>query len=146
MQLSEPCLLMEPTRRRPLAMRAGYGTYGILIDVEILSATKQEIHALIRVKSSSLTCLISAIYASPRFAKRCILWNNLITIASRHNLPWLALGDFNDVLSEDEKFGGNGICGKRVRAYQECMNECKLLDLGFSGQNILGPTRGMCPT
>lgn len=87
------------------------------VDVEILSTTEQEIHALIRVNSSSLTWLISAIYASPIFVERCILWNNLRIIASRHNLPWLALGDFNDVLLEDEKFGGNGICGRRVRAY-----------------------------
>ena len=101
--------------------------------MEILSAMEQEIHALIRVKSSSLTWLISVIYASSRFAKKCILWNNFKIIASRHNLPWFALGDFNDVLSEDEKFSSNGISGKRVRAYQECMNECNLLDLGFSG-------------
>lgn len=101
------------------------------MDVEILLATKLKIHTLILVKSSSLTWLISAIYASPRFTEICILWNNLKIIASRHNLPWLAQGDFNDVLLEDEKFGDNGICGRRVRAYQECMNECKLSRFGI---------------
>ena len=43
-----------------------------LVDVDVLSATEQEIHALIRVSSSS-PWLLSVIYASPRFVDRCVL-------------------------------------------------------------------------
>ena len=43
------------------------------------------------------------------------------------------MGDFNEVLSEEEKAGGNPICQRRVRAILDCMNECQMLDLGFSG-------------
>ena len=32
------------------------------------------------------------------------------------------MGDFNEVLSEDEKLGWNTISQKRVRAIQDCMN------------------------
>ena len=38
-----------------------------LVNVDVLAATEQEIHALIRVRSQTLCWLISAIYASPRF-------------------------------------------------------------------------------
>ena len=31
------------------------------------------------------------------------------------------------------KSGGNPICQRRVRAIQDCMNECHMMDLGFSG-------------
>ena len=44
-----------------------------LVHVEVLAATEQEIHAIIRVRSQSLNWIISAIYASPRFAERCML-------------------------------------------------------------------------
>lgn len=49
-----------------------------------------------------------------------------------HNLPWTLMGDFNEVLYEDEKLGGNTISQRRVRAIQDCMNTCQMMDLGFS--------------
>ena len=104
-----------------------------LVDVKVISATEQEVHALVRVSPSSSHWLLSAIYASPRFADRLVLWNNLKLIADSHNLPWAVMGDFNDMVSQEEKFGGNPICHTRVRAYMNCMDYCHLLDLGFSG-------------
>ena len=101
--------------------------------VEVLAATEQEIHALIWVRSQSLSWLISAIYASPRFEERCILWNNLRILANMHDLPWALMGDFNEVLSAEEKYEGNPICQRRVRAIKECMDECRMMDLGFIG-------------
>jgi hypothetical protein len=104
-----------------------------LVDVEVISATEQEVHALVRVSPSSSPWLLSAIYASPRFADRLVLWNNLKLIADSHNIPWAVMGDFNDIVSSDEKFGGNLICRTRVQAYLNCMDYCHLIDLGFSG-------------
>ena len=62
-----------------------------------------------------------------------MLWDNLKILTSLHNLPWSLMGDFNKVLFEDEKLGGNTISQRRVRAIQECMNVCHILDLGFLG-------------
>ena len=101
--------------------------------MDVLAATEQEIHAVIRVRTQTLNWLISAIYASPCFEERCILWNNLRMIANMLDLPWTLVRDFNEVLSDDEKFGGNPICQRRVRAIKECMNDCHMMDLGFSG-------------
>ena len=58
-----------------------------LVHVDVLASTEQEIHAIIRVRSQSLTWIISAIYASPRFVERCMLWENLKLIATLHDLP-----------------------------------------------------------
>lgn len=95
-----------------------------LVQVDVLASTEQEIHALIRVRSLNFIWILSEIYASSRFAERCLLWDNLNMLASLHNLPWSLMGDFNEVLFEDEKLGGNTICQRRVRAIQECMDAC----------------------
>ena len=58
-----------------------------LVQVDVLASTEQEIHTLIRVRSQTLSWLISVIYASPRFEERCILWNNLRMLANMHDLP-----------------------------------------------------------
>ena len=88
---------------------------------------------LLKVHSSNLTWLISAIYASPRLVERRILWNNLKTVAQLHNLPWLMLGDFNEVLCGEDKFGGNQVNLNRTLEFKECLDECNMLDLGFAG-------------
>ena len=88
---------------------------------------------MIRVRTQTLNWLINAIYSSPRFEERCILCNNLRMIANMHDLPWALMGDFNEVLSDDEKFGRNPICQRKVRAIKECMDDCNMMDLGFSG-------------
>ncbi|KAL0012862.1 hypothetical protein SO802_007970 [Lithocarpus litseifolius] len=104
-----------------------------LVQMEVLAATEQEIHALIRVRSQTFNWLISAIYASPRFAERCVLWENLKMLAALHNLPWAIMGDFNEVISEEEKSGGNPVVPRRVNAILDCMDTCQMMDLGFSG-------------
>ena len=83
-----------------------------LVHVDVLAATEQEIHALIQVRSQSFSWLISAIYASPRFEERCMLWNNLRMLSNMHDLPWALMGDFNEVLSANEKYGGGILFAK----------------------------------
>lgn len=85
------------------------------------------------MRLSNFTWLISTFYASPRLAERQILWSNLKTVAHLHNLPWLMLGDFNEVLCGDDKFGGNSVNINRALEFKECLDECNMLDLGFAG-------------
>ena len=101
--------------------------------MDVLTTTEQEIHALIRVRSQTFNWLISAIYASPRFAERCVLWDNLKMLASLHNLLWAIMGDFNEVIAEEEKTRGNPINQRKVNAILDCMDTCQMMDLGFSG-------------
>nr|XP_023903392.1 uncharacterized protein LOC112015243 [Quercus suber] len=103
------------------------------VKVSPLSTTEQEIHASIKVHSSNLTWLIFAIYASPRLAERHVLWNNLKIVAHLHNLPCIMLGDFNEVLCEEDKFGGNHVNLNRALEFKDCLDECNMLDLGFAG-------------
>ena len=57
------------------------------VEVSVLSSTKQEIHASIKVSNSNLSWLFSSIYASPHLYERKILWANLTQVAQLHNLP-----------------------------------------------------------
>ena len=76
---------------------------------------------------------MSAIYASPRLAERRILWDNLKIVAHLHKLPWLMLGDFNEVLCGEDKFGGNQVNLNRALEFKGCLDECNMIDLGFAG-------------
>ena len=75
------------------------------MQVEVLASTEQEIHAIIRVRSQSLSWIISAIYASPRFVERCMLWENLKLIATLHGLPWAIKGNLMRLLLRGKRLG-----------------------------------------
>ena len=68
------------------------------MEVKLLSSTKQEIHAVVKVLNSNSSWLFTAIYASPRSAERHFLWNNLNKVAELHDMPWVIAGDFNETL------------------------------------------------
>ena len=104
-----------------------------VVEVGHLCSTEQEIHASVKVRGSNSLWLISAIYASPRRSERRILWENLKIIAGLNNLPWVMLGDFNDILLCEEKWGGNRPSISRIREFRNCLNACNMIDLGFSG-------------
>lgn len=60
------------------------------MEVSTLSSTEQEIHVVVKVMNSNSSWLFIAVYASPKAAKRHILWENLIEVVELHNMPWVA--------------------------------------------------------
>uniref|UniRef100_A0A2N9GC57 CCHC-type domain-containing protein n=1 Tax=Fagus sylvatica TaxID=28930 RepID=A0A2N9GC57_FAGSY len=88
--------------------------------------------ARVKVRGFHSLWLISAIYGSPRRSECRILWENLKIIAGLNNLPWVMLGDFNDILLCEEKWGGNRPSNSRIREFRNCLNACNMIDLGFS--------------
>ncbi|KAH1040586.1 hypothetical protein J1N35_042329 [Gossypium stocksii] len=81
---------------------------------------KSNMATVVRVRASSISWLLSAVYASPRLAESKLLWSNLKTVASKHKLPWIVTGDFNEVLSRLDK--------KRSRFYWSMKEYQEILD------------------
>lgn len=78
------------------------------------------------------TWLLFAIYSSPWFAERRLLWENLESVVNLHSMPWVITGDFNEVLMGDDKLGGSPINISRALQFQECLDTCRMIDIGFS--------------
>ena len=103
------------------------------VEIRELAKTEQEIHVEVKVHTSNLSWIFSAIYTSPRSEERCILWNNLAKVTELHNKPWIMVGDFNDPLLQEDKFGGRGVSVSRSLAFKDCLDICSMVDMGFSG-------------
>ena len=102
-------------------------------DFPLLANMEQEIHATLKVHASNLSWLFSAIYASPGLAERQILWSNIEEVGRLHSIPWLMIGDFNEVLCSKDKFGGNQVNMNRAIEFKACLDSCSFVDLGFAG-------------
>ena len=91
------------------------------------------LHGIVEVISSSQKFALTAIYASTVHKNRLELWKVLEDIASIIDIPWLCIGDFNEITSLNEKWGGRIPNHSRMLKFVESMNKCNLIDLGFKG-------------
>ena len=48
-------------------------------------------------------------------------------------MPWLMAGDFNELLSANDKLGGRPLIPSRATAFKECLDLCNMADLSFQG-------------
>ena len=62
-------------------------------------------------------------------------WDTIKNISTSSNLPWLCLGNFNEVLHLDEHEGVRQRSNVQIQAFQDKVDVFMLLDLVY-----LGPT------
>ncbi|CAL2259571.1 unnamed protein product [Prunus armeniaca] len=59
------------------------------------------------------------------------MWDYLSFVAASHNMPWLIAGDFNELLTADEKFRGVLEC--KSKGFRNWVDGNEMIDLGYSG-------------
>ena len=74
--------------------------------VEITSYSRYHIEAIVGSGNEDSTWRLTGFYGDPETYRRTASWEMLRRLKSMTNLPWLCVGDFNEVLSNDEKLGG----------------------------------------
>lgn len=53
-------------------------------------------------------------------------WDKMRQVKSRHDLPWIVVGDFNEIMFDHEKEGGNVRPQQYISAFQQALNDCDL--------------------
>lgn len=60
-------------------------------------------------------------------------WNTLRRLHPKLSLSWLCAGDFNEIAKSHEKYGGHLRLTKQMQDFQDIVDECSFMDLGFVG-------------
>lgn len=77
--------------------------------------------------------------------KREDSWRLLEELGRRSDLPWICMGDFNEILHLREKVGGNLQPNWQMSNFRETINRCNLLDMGYIGEDYTWSRRlGSC--
>ncbi|XP_021290562.1 uncharacterized protein LOC110421316 [Herrania umbratica] len=97
------------------------------VEIDILAYSGQLVHMM--VNSSKAKWLLTAVYGSPVVEERKRLWLSLNMASDLHNLPWMVIGDFNQVTSPDEKIGRTGVNLAHCNLTLDCMSYCNLSEL-----------------
>ena len=75
-------------------------------EIEVRSFSKYYIDVKIAAAIKGKTWRLTGFYGDPYTNKRQDSWDMLRRLGISSELPWLCVGAFNEILSEDEKLGG----------------------------------------
>ncbi|XP_074315498.1 uncharacterized protein LOC141651698 [Silene latifolia] len=101
-------------------------------DVVVLRSEARVIHAKVAFLPTGGVWWMSVIYGFNRIAERIPLWQSLKEMHYVVNGPWIAMGDFNNVLAMSERIGSE-VTVAELKGFQECVADCGLLDLPAQG-------------
>lgn len=76
---------------------------------------------------------LTGFYGNPVTAKRMESWSLLKHLSGLSQLPWLMIGDFNEIKNLSKKEGGASRPAQLMQRFVDTVNWCGLRDLGFIG-------------
>jgi hypothetical protein len=104
------------------------------IQLEIKNADLNYIDVEISSITNNTVWRATGIYGYPQTQNKyltCQLINDLSNTNPCRN--WLLFGDFNIILTNEEKYGGNPIDPNITTSFRNTIGHCDLQDLGYKG-------------
>ncbi|XP_071685251.1 uncharacterized protein [Lolium perenne] len=98
------------------------GRYHIDVDVQEENGTKWR---------------LTGIYGESKAGEKENTWKLLRNLHAQSELPWMVLGDFNEILFAGEKEGGPAQAQGAMEAFRRTLEQCELADLGFVGDPFM---------
>ena len=123
------CMFVVPTIRRS-------GGLALLwleeIELHVQTFTLNHIDALI-MDDPANPWRLTGFYRWPEKQQKQDSWKLLKHLHSRHSVPWLCFGNFNEILQSEEKQGRLPKPLAPVQDFRTALLHCCLADLGFRG-------------
>ncbi|KAK9287687.1 hypothetical protein L1049_016125 [Liquidambar formosana] len=103
------------------------------VEIEITLSNNFLINALVFSSPSSQPWMLTTVYGPPYWQTKLAFLDQLDVLANSFVGPLLCLGDFNCILSQDDKYGGRPFVGSSSGGLGALMDSNGLVDMGFSG-------------
>ena len=71
-------------------------------------------------------------YGAPETANREDSWSLLCHLSTQFDLPWVCIGDFNEITRLEEKSEGVLRLEKQMQMFRDCLDFCGFKDIGFT--------------
>ncbi|XP_033513491.1 uncharacterized protein [Nicotiana tomentosiformis] len=103
------------------------------VALTILESTPQVVHCHVENKSSQFQCKISFVYGYNIAGGGRGLWETLRHISTYTIEPWIILGDFNAILSTEDKVNGLPVHVNETIDFQTCVTDIVLGQVNRKG-------------
>ena len=102
------------------------------IDLNVMSSSPTDIDAVVNPGVDD-AWRFTGFYGNPVTANREHSWALLKHLCLKMDLPWMCVGDFNEIVKAEEKMGGALRRERQMREFREVLDFCGFRDLGFVG-------------
>jgi exonuclease III len=102
-------------------------------NLEIQNYTRRHINALLKGEDNGSDWKLTCFYGHPATAKRHESWALLEHLRQFQPQPWMCIGDFNEILTQEEKTGAILRKEGHMDQFRNALVNCQLTDLGFIG-------------
>ncbi|XP_024156414.1 uncharacterized protein LOC112164456 [Rosa chinensis] len=103
------------------------------VHLNIGTMSAHHIDAVVVGESGVPSWRVTGFYGYARTSERDRSWQLLRDLSYLDSLPWIVIGDFNEILNNGEKISGPIRAERQMRGFHEALGYCDLLDLGFHG-------------
>jgi hypothetical protein len=79
---------------------------------------------------------LTGVYGEPKWEEKKKTWMVMRGLKGVTDKPWIALGDFNEILYSHEKEGGRERPQRFMQAFHDALIDCELSDMGFTGDKF----------
>ncbi|KAK3230421.1 hypothetical protein Dsin_002302 [Dipteronia sinensis] len=102
------------------------------LKVDLLSFSRFHIDVQVNSHGGKIWRL-TGFYGHPVASERFHSWTLLRRLHGMYSLPWFCVGDFNEILNDSEKVGGQSRSSTLMDNFRSALDDCGLEDLGFLG-------------
>ncbi|KAK9983991.1 hypothetical protein SO802_033516 [Lithocarpus litseifolius] len=106
------------------------------MNLEIKSYSNFHIDAIITELENGFSWRYTGFYGYPETHLREESWKLISSLNRCYCLPWFYCGDFNEILSMNEKAGGAQRSQRQMEGFRQVINNCCFLDLGYCGPDF----------
>ena len=102
-------------------------------DINIICSNSNMINCVVLSSPPSTPWLLIAAYGPMMSSHKHVFWQDLRSIGASFNGAWMVFGDFNSIISQEDKRGGRVFASSSSGGFKDFVDSMGLLDLGFVG-------------
>ncbi|KAM3235367.1 hypothetical protein P3L10_015403 [Capsicum annuum] len=105
-----------------------------LVEVHFIKAGAQFIHCQVKNRLSTMEYALTVVYGFNAVEQRKSLWEEVKSIVQGTSMPWVIGGDFNVVLTSEDRLCGNPVSATEIHDFSECIVYAGLTELPWKGE------------
>jgi hypothetical protein len=103
------------------------------IQCRVLNYSRNFINLIVKEKAEEEEWRLTCYYGYPERERRRQAWELLKELRDMSDLPWCVVGDFNDLLSQEDKRGTNPHPNWLCNGFRSAVSDCDLTDIQLEG-------------